>query len=74
MKFIDSQDTKVGLPHPVSRNEIFDEVIKLYQMKQSTLEAEFPFNVRFIGERAVDTRGVSRDMFTAFFKECYKIF
>ena len=74
MTFIDSQDTKVGLPHPVSRNEIFDEVIKLYQMKQSTLEAEFPYNIRFTGERAIDTGDVSQDMFTALFKECYKVF
>ena len=68
------QHAKAGPPHAISRNEIFDEVIKLYQIKQSTLEAEFPFNISFIGERAVDTGGVSRDMFSAFFNECYKRF
>ena len=68
------QHASAGPPHAISHNEIFDEVTKLYQIKQSTLEAEFPFNIRFIGERAVDTGGVSRDVFSAFFNECYKRF
>ena len=64
--FLNLQHTKAGPPHAISRNEIFDGVIKLYQMKQSTLEAEFPFSISFIGERAVDTGGVSRDVFSIF--------
>ena len=33
---------------------------------------ELPFRVQFKSERAVDTGGVSRDMFSSFWEEAYR--
>ena len=33
--------------------------------------AEYPFRSKFVGERAVDLGGVTRDVFSAFFEEAY---
>ena len=32
---------------------------------------QFPFYIKFTGERAIDTRGVTQDMFLGFFNEYY---
>lgn len=40
----------------------------------NTIITEYPFQVQFDGERAVDMGGVSRDKFTAFFEEGYQKF
>lgn len=36
------------------------------------MQLEFPFRVQFESERAVDTGGVSRDMFSSFWEEAYR--
>ena len=67
-----SVGTSPGLmPHVVSRCSLFDDVMSMYQMHLKDFETEYPFCVRFSGEKAIDTGGVARDMFSAFFEDCY---
>ena len=33
---------------------------------------EYPFHIEFVGERAIDAGGVTREMYSAFFEEAYK--
>ena len=57
--------------HSVRRSHIYDDVIKLYTEMCSVLVNEYPFFVQFCDELAVDTGGVTRDMFSAFFDDLY---
>ena len=67
-----SVGTSPGLmPHVVSRCSLFDDVMSMYQMHLKDFETEYPFCVRFSGEKAIDTGSVARDMFSAFFEDCY---
>lgn len=47
---------------------IFEDCIQLYTEKSHVILNEFPFRIRYKGEMAVDTGGVSWDMFSAFGK------
>lgn len=47
---------------------IFEDCIQLYTEKSDVILNEFPFRIRYKGEMAVDTGGVSWDMFSAFGK------
>ena len=67
--FLECIATHGGRHHAVGRETLFDDVIRLYETKG--IEKEFPFRVHFTGERAVDTGGVGRDLFSGFFEECY---
>ena len=53
-----------GSPHLIRRDHLYEDVIKLYG-GLSQLEDEFPFRIAFDDEQAVDTGGVSRDLFGA---------
>ena len=55
----------------VSRSNLFDSVKKLYSTQAEILN-KYPFRVQFEGEMAIDTGGVSREMFSAFFQEAYE--
>ncbi len=46
----------------------------MYRDNTSTLLRENPLRISFANERALDTGGVSRDMFSAFFEEMYERF
>ena len=59
------------MPHIIRRNNIFDDVIRLYQEKGEELLKEYPFRIEFFGEKGIDTGGVSRDMFSAFYESSY---
>ena len=61
-----------GLPHTIERNNIFDDVIRLYKDRGINLLKEYPFRVRFHGELGVDAGGVARDMFSAFYEAAYE--
>ena len=52
-------------PHLIRRDELYNDVIMLYTDFQR-LADEFPFRVAFDDEQALDTGGVSRDLFSAF--------
>ena len=70
--YLKSLGMSAGLrAHIVSRCTLFDDVMLLYQIHFKDFEMEYPFCVRFSGEKAIDTGGVARDMFSAFFEDCY---
>ena len=48
-----------GLPHLIKRNNIFEDVIRLYQDKGELIVKEYPFHIRFVGEMGVDIGGVA---------------
>ena len=61
-----------GRPHLVRRDEVFNDVICMYQEELSQLLQEYPFRCQFKGEEGFDVGGVSRDMYSAFYEESYK--
>ena len=70
-----SLSLKYGLTHTIQRNDVFSEVITLYKKNKEHILLEYPFRIRFQGERAVDLGGVARDMFSAFYENaCERLF
>ena len=70
---IDSLDTHHGLPHHIRRDAIFEDVIALYKDNGNEILEEYPLRIKFVGEKAVDTGGVCRDMFSAFWDRAYEM-
>ena len=68
---LDSMDTHQGLPHKVSRQTLYEDCIQLFEKKLKSILLEYPFRVVYENERAVDTGGVCRDMFSAFWELAY---
>ena len=68
---LDSIDTHHGLPHVVDRSSLYQDCITLYSTKFGSLIKEFPFRITYKDEEAIDTGGVARDMFSAFWEEAY---
>ena len=63
-----------GSPHLISRSNIYNDVLKLYS-NFDRLANEYPFHIAFNDEEALDTGGVSRDMFSGFWKStCDRFF
>ena len=58
------------LGHLIRRNDLFDDVLTLYE--SDDVLTEYPLGVRFVGERAVDQGGVLCDMISAFWEVAYK--
>ena len=58
-----------GCIHYVRRINIFNDVLKVYS-EWSILE-EYPIRISFENELAIDQGGVTREMFAAFWEECY---
>ena len=50
---------------------MYDDCLALYTDKREQILKEFPFRVQYEGEKAIDTGGVSRDMFSAFWEYAY---
>lgn len=66
--------TSSGLDHEVCRASVFDDLLSLYK-KCESLPQEYPLEMKFTAERAVDLGGVSRDVMTAFWQDaCEKLF
>ena len=59
-------DTHQGLGRTFRRNHVYEDVIETYQENLDQILKEFPFRVRYVKERAVDTGGVCRNWFSAF--------
>ncbi len=68
---MDTLDTLHGSLHKIRRQHVFEDCLELYSKQVEVVLIEFPFPVRFVHEKAVDTGGVSRDMFSAFCEEAY---
>ena len=64
-------DTHHGLPHAISRENLYEDSIALYANNLPTLVQEYPFRIKYTNERAVDTGGVSRDFFSGFWEIAY---
>ena len=67
-----SLSLEYGLTHTVQRGDIFNGVISLYQNNREQILQEYPFHIKFQGERAVDLGGVAKDMFSAFSEKTYE--
>ena len=61
--FLTLLNLEPGIVHSVHRSHIYDDIIELYTEKCGVLLNEYPFYVQFHDENAVDTGGVTRDMF-----------
>ena len=68
---LDSLNTKHGLPHLLSRDNLYEDCIELYKCKLRDIIQEFPFRIAFANEKAVDTGGVARDMFSSYWELSY---
>lgn len=60
-----------GIRHHVSRDDIYNCAFSLYKGNAELLD-EFPFRIKFDGELAVDSGGVSRDFCSAFWEMAYQ--
>ncbi len=68
-----SHTSLYGIPHYILRDNIYECTISLYKESIDAILDEFPFRIKFKGEAAVDSGGVSRDFFSAFWEEAYKL-
>ena len=68
---MDNIDTHHGLPRAVRRENIYMDVLEMYQENMEEILGEFPFRVKYENEKACDTGGVCRDMFSSFWEEAY---
>jgi len=53
----------------VKRSNIFEDVVNLYGKEAVHLLGESPLRLEYHNERALDTGGVKRDVFSAFWEE-----
>ena len=56
--------------HSVTRSTLFEDVLKLY--KEDSIAVEYPMYIKFVGEKAEDCGGVSRDMISGFWEVAYR--
>ena len=68
---IDKLDTHQGLPRCIHRDSVYSDVIQMYQKNLEEIMKEFPFRVEFFNERAIDTGGVCRDLYSCFWEQAY---
>ena len=61
---------KAGPVHEIDRAKVYEDVLALYS-SNNAVHVEYPFRVRFKGEKGVDIGGVMKDMFSAFTYEAY---
>ena len=54
------------------RKNVYDDVVNLYATNDIIFE--YPLRIEFKDEYAIDIGGVCRDMYSAFFEECYRRF
>ena len=67
----DTMDAHQGMPRLIRREFIYDDVIDMYRDNESAILNEFPFRISYESEQAVDTGGICRDMYSAFWEEVY---
>ena len=64
-------DTHQGLPHRIRRQHVYEDCMTLYSKNLDRILKEFPFRITYVREKAVDTGGVCRDLFSAFWESAY---
>ena len=67
--FMDSISTKPCVRF-VNRATLFEDIIELYG--DDTIAVEYPMSIKFVGEKAIDCGGVSRDMISGFWEMAYR--
>ena len=65
--------TKPGRLREIDRLNVFDGIIKMYEDKPESVVLEYPIWMKFAGEAGIDEGGVQRDMYTAFWDDCYSL-
>ena len=68
---LDVLNTHGGMPRCINRNSVYEDVFRMYQKELDQITTEFPFRIEYLNERAIDTGGVCRDMFSSFWEEAY---
>ena len=68
---MDNIDTHHGLPRSIRREKIFIDVFEMYEENLINVLDEFPFRIKYKNEKAYDTGGVCRDMFSSFWDEVF---
>ena len=58
-----------GVTHTVRRSHILEDVISLYE--NDNICREYPIDIEFESEEAIDHGGVQREMFSAFWEQAY---
>jgi len=71
---MDELDTHHGQTRPIHRTAVVEDVMEMYKSHLPAILEEFPFVVEYIGERAVDTGGVCREMFSQFWGKTYLVY
>ena len=69
LAYMDVIQARPGKKHILSRNTIFDDVIKMY--KEEEMTKEFPTFIQFEDKNGIDAGGVTREMFSAFWEKAY---
>ena len=59
----------IGPTHPLRRMHIYDDMIDLFDNPDIVMQ--HPFRVCFEGEMGVDTGGLTREAFSAFWEKAY---
>ena len=54
----------------VNRATLFEDIMELYGGE--TIAVEYPMCIKFVGEKAIDCGGVSRDMISGFWEMAYQ--
>ena len=67
----DNLNTQEGEPRCIQRSKVYDDVLSMYQMNLEEIKSEYPFRAQFFNERAIDTGGVCRDLFSCFWEQAY---
>lgn len=67
---MESNCTRRGIRHSVNRDDVYDCALSMY--KDTDILGEFPLSIKFEGELAVDSGGVSRDFCSAFWETAYE--
>ncbi len=64
-------DGSDGIPRSVSRGTVYNDVVDEFRDNLTYILVEYSLRIHYDGERAIDTGGVHRDMFSTFWTEAY---
>ena len=63
--------THEGEPRRIQRATVYSDVLGMYMKNLEDIQSEYPFRIQFINERAIDTGGVCRDLYSCFWEHAY---
>ena len=59
----------LSIPHVIGRKNLYEDTLALFP--DDKILQEFPLQIRFSNEPAIDSGGVCQDLFSAFWEEAY---